>query len=154
LWSLFPNLQKYHGGNSLPAISRNGLPFFFGVGMASIPKTFKRQFKSQVVRVFCVEQRLEAFSTPNSMRLICLQHQRMFRGAKKLHGPLKLGFSGQKNSPTNLLAAQPADLQPLIVTLGAQTGHALDEMQFVNFITAFVRGLGSAFGIVNKEWMF
>ena len=38
--------------------------------------------------------------------------------------------------------------------LGDQTGHALDEMQFVNFITAFVRGLGSAFGIVNKEWMF
>jgi hypothetical protein len=26
----------------------------------------------------------------------------------------------------------------------------LDEFQFVNFITAFVRGLGSAFGIVNK----
>ena len=71
---------------------------------------------------FCVEQRLEAFSTPNSMRLICLQHQRMFRGVKKT----------------------PWD----------QTGHALDEMQFVNFITAFVRGLGSAFGIVNKEWMF
>ena len=33
-----------------------------------------------------------------------------------------------------------------------RTGHSLDEMQFVNFITAFVRGLGSAFGIVNKEW--
>lgn len=29
-------------------------------------------------------------------------------------------------------------------------GRTLDEMQFVNFITAFVRGLGSAFGLMSK----
>lgn len=31
--------------------------------------------------------------------------------------------------------------------------RTLDEMQFVNFITAFVRGLGSAFGLMSKESM-
>jgi len=46
----------------------------------------------------------------------------------------------------------PKDKLRFIFGLADQDdSHALDEMQFVNFITAFVRGLGSAFGIVNKE---
>lgn len=48
----------------------------------------------------------------------------------------------------------PKDKLRFIFGLADQDdSHTLDEFQFVNFITAFVRGLGSAFGIVNKDSM-
>lgn len=45
----------------------------------------------------------------------------------------------------------PRDKLRFIFGLADQDdSRSLDEIQFVNFITAFVRGLGSAFGIVQK----
>ena len=46
--------------DSLPAICRNGRPFFLVLAWHRFRKLCKRQFKSQVVRVFCVELRLKA----------------------------------------------------------------------------------------------